>query len=73
MEILKSKKEQEREARNSAIMADYCQMLHDYPEAKAWRILRTIADKYELPPEGVKWILISKGAYVAPVRLPEQV
>lgn len=64
MEIIKSKKEQEREVRNQAILSDYCIMLQDYPDAKPWRILRTIGDKYSLSPEGVRLVLIGMGAYV---------
>ena len=73
MEIIKTKKEQEREARNQAIMDDYCKMLQEHPEARPWRILRTIADKHGLTPEGVKLVLVSMGAYIAPEKQAEEV
>lgn len=63
MEPIKSKKELEREARNQSIREDYLNLLQDHPEAKPWRILRTIADKYDMTPEGVKFILMSMDLY----------
>jgi hypothetical protein len=64
MEIIQSKKELERKKRDSEIVSLYAELLNQYPTAKPWRILRTIGEKYDLTPEGVRNILMSMGAYV---------
>lgn len=63
MEIIRTKKEQERFERNQAIMTEYCQLIRKYPGTKTWRILRTIGDKHDMTPEGVKLVLVSMGVY----------
>lgn len=64
MEITLTEKEMIRKRRNDEILAMYTWLLSEYPDLKPWRILRTIGEKYGLSPEGVKLVLISKGAYV---------
>lgn len=63
MDIIQSKKELERKERNDAILAMYTRLVSEYPDLKPWRILRTIGVEFDLTPEGVKFVLVSMGAY----------
>lgn len=64
MEIILTKKGQERAERNQAILKDYCLLLQERPDVKPWRIISTIAEKYNLTTITVRSILVSMGAYV---------
>lgn len=64
MEIKQTKREQEREQRNSEILSMYSELISAYPDVRPWRILRTIGEKFQITPEQVRYILINKGAYV---------
>ena len=64
MDIIQSKKEQDRKQRNDAMLEMYTKLLSEYPDVKPWRILRTIAVEFDLTPEGVSFILKGMGAYI---------
>ena len=64
MEPILLKKEQEREERNKCILNDYNSLIKDFPGTRRWRIVRTLAEKYGISPEQIRYILIQKGAYI---------
>ena len=55
--LLETTKERERRERNEAIRSDFTQLRNQYPQAKKWRVVRQIADKYDLSPEAISYIV----------------
>lgn len=52
-----------RANRDKEILNEYESLNKRYPGAKPYRILRTLAANHGLTPDGVKYILITKGVY----------
>lgn len=71
MEILRTKRDIEKDARDNIILKEYADLLVSNPGAKPWRIMRTIGANHDLSPEWVRHILVKKGAYINANSVPK--
>lgn len=63
MEIIRTKRQQRQDEKDSAVIAEYKKLLKEYPTVKVWRIFTTIGDNHGMTPEGVRGILVRRGVY----------
>ena len=63
MKLVLTAKEKEKEQKHTQICADFAQCSAEYPDVKVTKIIRTVANKYDMTIPGVRRILIAKGVY----------